>query len=631
MSTCEISKDYKREQAAELNDLFGFSVIPLLQDDKKACVDWAPYQTIRPSSDQINTWFESEHRNIGVITGEVSGVVVVDVDDVNGFNKYQDKYGTFPATPTVRTGKGFHYYFRHPGGKLKNVKIKGLGDFRADGGYVVAPPSFHPNGKQYKWVRPLDEVPIAEMPKWLLNMVVPRDETPKAESVVTTPYGQKWFDDVEAFAKLSTGDRNNSLNVLACKAGSLIAGNELNFNDAWGAMRKACSANGLMRDDGPNQVLATISSGIKKGKGSPRKAEDRPLGSDLARSIELDPTRFSGRLKIRKASSIKPEAINWLWDGVLAKGTLSTLAGPGGVGKSQVSLSIASIVSNGGYWPASSSKAEQGNVIILNIEDGAEYTLVPRLTACGADLERVHIIDGTEWGDKEGHFSLQEDIPKLRDAVEQIGSVSLIIIDPVTAYMGKGDPNSTGDVRAITTPLAALAQEFDCNILMITHVNKTRDSSAADKVLGSGAWTTAVRTAFSITKETDDESRRLMTPIKNNIAVDTTAFAYTVEGKQLPGGISTSYVVWEGDSMVKTADQAMLDKGDGIGKMPLALEFLQTMLAGGPVKAMDLQTEAEANGIKHRTLVRAKEELGIGSVKNKDGWCWALPKEKIDA
>jgi RecA-family ATPase len=165
-------------------------------------------------------------------------------------------------------------------------------------------------------------------------------------------------------------------------------------------------------------------------------------------------------LILRKASEITPEKLTWLWDGVLAKGTLSLLAGNPGLGKSQASLSFAATISTGGKWPGSKQQAEVGNVFILSMEDRAEDTIVPRLQACGADLSRISILQ-----DKERPFSLEKDIPGLQEAIEEIGSVRLIIIDPITAYLGKSDANNSGEVRRITTELAGLAQKYELCVL----------------------------------------------------------------------------------------------------------------------------------------------------------------------
>lgn len=142
----------------------GFSVFPLLPRDKKPNSDllphdaegkptWKPFQVERADSLQIEVWWAREpNGNIAIATGLVSGVFVLDVDGSEGIASLKE-YGEIPPTPIVKTGSGFHIYFKHPGFEVSNRVgiLPGL-DIRGDGGYVVAPPSIHPSGHAYTWV-----------------------------------------------------------------------------------------------------------------------------------------------------------------------------------------------------------------------------------------------------------------------------------------------------------------------------------------------------------------------------------------------------------------------------------------------------------------------------------------------
>jgi hypothetical protein len=119
--------------------------------------------------------------------------------------------------------------------------------------------------------------------------------------------------------------------------------------------------------------------------------------------------------------------------------TRSLLASEPGLGKSQITVAMAAPITNGGCWPFSEGRAPLGSVIILAAEDSVEHTTVPRLIAAGADLERVHFVQAAvaEDGNGQRMFNFQADIAKLRALIREIGDVVLVIIDPVTAYMGK--------------------------------------------------------------------------------------------------------------------------------------------------------------------------------------------------
>lgn len=129
----------------------GLSVFPLHIRSKIPAIEWAKYQKERPSEDQVREWFAID-RNIAIATGNVSGLVVIDVDCNKGGNAqlYLDK---FPTKMIAKTGKGYHLYYQYPGFHVDNrIGIYPGVDVRGDGGYVVAPPSIHPDGSVYEWV-----------------------------------------------------------------------------------------------------------------------------------------------------------------------------------------------------------------------------------------------------------------------------------------------------------------------------------------------------------------------------------------------------------------------------------------------------------------------------------------------
>ena len=99
------------------------------------------------------------------------------------------------------------------------------------------------------------------------------------------------------------------------------------------------------------------------------------------------------KLDMVRVSDVTLEPINWLWPGRIAKGKISLIAGHPGLGKSQVTISIAATVSTGGLWPVDNVPAEVGNVVFLSAEDDIADTLKPRLLASGADTERIQVIE----------------------------------------------------------------------------------------------------------------------------------------------------------------------------------------------------------------------------------------------
>ena len=139
----------------------------------------------------------------------------------------------------------------------------------------------------------------------------------------------------------------------------------------------------------------------------------------------------SWRANLTPASQIKPVSIKWLWPQWIALGKLTILAGAGGAGKTTMALSLAATLTNGGLWPDDTKNPKQGNVIIWSSEDDHADTLLPRLIAAGANLDRVHLIEGrtNQQGESEP-FDPASDLDILRTAALLIGGVSLLILDP---------------------------------------------------------------------------------------------------------------------------------------------------------------------------------------------------------
>lgn len=156
----------------------GWNIIPLRQDKRPTLTSWQEFQSRRVTEAEARAWFSRSANNIGVVTGEVSGLVVVDLDGDSAVQAVRER-GGLPPTPCVITGKGYHYYLAHPGRPVANAAglagVAGL-DIRGDGGYVVAPPSVHPSGRRYRWARGRSpgDLPPAPCPEWLLDLLADR-------------------------------------------------------------------------------------------------------------------------------------------------------------------------------------------------------------------------------------------------------------------------------------------------------------------------------------------------------------------------------------------------------------------------------------------------------------------------
>lgn len=190
----------------------GLSVIPLQSRSKKALISWSEFQKRRASEDEIKTWFEGRpNLNVGIVTGDISGIAIVDLDGTAGSETGKSLNLSSPTT--VITGKGRHLWFKAPKHGLKNsVKsLPGL-DVRGEGGLVVAPPSVHENGLRYRWLAPLRERLI--LPEFPLDILNPSPEAQLAENAKKgNPEG--WV--AKALEEMTNGNIDNTLFSICSK------------------------------------------------------------------------------------------------------------------------------------------------------------------------------------------------------------------------------------------------------------------------------------------------------------------------------------------------------------------------------------------------------------------------------
>lgn len=343
-------------------------------------------------------------------------------------------------------------------------------------------------------------------------------------------------------------------------------------------------------------------------------------------------------LVVRNAAQVIAKPINWLWPGRIARGKVTLIAGHPGLGKSQVTASLAAIVSAGRPWPTTDTACPPGNVIFLSAEDDAADTIRPRLDAAGADVSRVYIVESVR--DPHPHdparrrgFSLQRDLPLLEAALADIGSAALIVIDPITAYLGEVDSHKNAEIRALLTPLSDLASRYQAAVVAVSHLNKSSGSEALQRVTGSLAFVAAARAAYIVARDKEDASRRVFVPIKNNIGSDQSGFAFSIESVTLNNDIQTSTVSWENEPITITADEALSGNlgDDSRSQLDDAKGFLRGLLADGPLPVKRVRAEADDAGHTWATIRRAQKDLGIDAYKAgmKEGWRWQLPTKVL--
>jgi AAA domain-containing protein len=318
---------------------------------------------------------------------------------------------------------------------------------------------------------------------------------------------------------------------------------------------------------------------------------------------------------LRRVSDIERQELQWLWPARIPMGKLTLFAGDPGLGKSFVTLDIAARVTRGTKWPDGAAACKPGSVIVLSAEDDAADTIRPRLEAAGANLSKVHVLQAVRRAKPSGEtsleqFSLEADLLALQDAIVSLSDARLIVIDPVSAYLGGIDSHVNANVRSLLAPLSEMAATTGVAVVTVTHLNKN-SSSPLYRASGSVAFVAAARAVWLFAKNPDDAAQRLMLPGKMNLAPEQSGMGYRLEAKQ-----DGAVVVW-GEAVSVSAEAVLEPEGTERRSERLeAMDWLRGQLADGAVAQRKLKTDAAREGFTWATLRRAKDALGITTEKS---------------
>jgi len=351
-------------------------------------------------------------------------------------------------------------------------------------------------------------------------------------------------------------------------------------------------------------------------------------------AVTVEPTdngeaiQTAGPVVVR-LDTVNTRPVEWIYRGKLARGKLTLLAGDGGLGKSFVSLAWASAISRGRGFVDDPDTREPGGVVLLSAEDDAADTIVPRLNAAAADLGRIIAIEGVRALDSDGQqcervVDLSTDLRHVEQALEQVDNPTCIIVDPISAYYPRVDSHNNSEVRSCLAQLAAMAERWRVAVLLITHLNKGSNRSAIHRIQGSVAYGAACRMVWGVVKDEDDADRRLVLPVKNNLAQDRQGLAYTLRD----AGMGTPQVHWEAEPVDMSADDAMNEEREPTRKEQAADWLRQFIREHGPTDSDTVKMYADDAGHSWASVRRAKQAAGVVSAQRRDeagnltGWVW---------
>ena len=582
-------------------DVLGFNVIPLKAGSKRPALPKNhPYLHRRATDAEFESF---GFKNVGIVTGKTSGIVVLDVDHA-GPGTLKQKGWVIPPTVTVKTMNGRHYYFRYPSDAERvptRLRFAKDLDFKADGGYVVAPPSVVvKSGRDkkgvdwsvshsYEWVSRPEDLGIAECPEWLLKAIGERSE---AYSVDFSSGG------------VLEGSRNDTIFTAAIM--------DLKSGIAFQAA--------LARALDVNERFCKPSLDIGEVERTVRSAYRYEAG-------ELVSYKEPGEVGVLM-SDVESEEVRWLWDRRIPLGKLTLLEGDPDWGKSAITMDLAARVTTGRPMPHDTLDQVEpldtlepldllGGIVILNAEDGLGDTIRPRLEAAGADLAKVLALPPMK--DDENIISIPDDIPLIQKAIERVSAV-VLIIDPLSAFM-RGDPNKDSDVRKALTPLAKMAEHKDVAVLVIRHFNKNVDTRALYRGGGSIGIIGAARSALAVAQHPNDDELRVLVSQKGNLSKKAQSLSYTI----VTAENGAARIEWR-EPVDLNADELL---NVNQGELARVKSWIADKLKNGPVLATEVESEAKEADISKSTLKRAKKKLPIVSKKDgpNDEWRWHLVQE----
>lgn len=205
------------EHALQYYD-YGFSVIPIIPGKKKPLIKWQPYQKERATKEQITEWWtQTPNANIGIVTGKVSNLFVIDLDKHDPAYNEETVMQYIPDNiecPVVNTPKGGqHLYFLPPEEEITiGARFIPGCDFRGEGGYVLAPPSVNGNGKPYSWYVNYDIALNSRPPKAAIKRII---ESTLYGAPCKQPVSNEQTDANNAYKYLQKGNRNSDIFTLA--------------------------------------------------------------------------------------------------------------------------------------------------------------------------------------------------------------------------------------------------------------------------------------------------------------------------------------------------------------------------------------------------------------------------------
>ncbi len=434
-------------------------------------------------------------------------------------------------------------------------------------------------------------------------------------------------------AMAPVGTRNEALNRAAFSIGTLLAAGNLDRKDVEEQLAFVAARAGLSE----HETAQTIRSGLDAGAASPRELprEERKAAAAPGKNGRTDrPTEDDVAVTVCMAD-VEAVPVEWLWPSVIPLGKITLLAGLAKQGKSFFTMDLAARVSSGEPIPCGGGECfARGSVVLLSAEDDLHDTVKPRLVAAGADSRMVHAL--TTMRSPSGtlmpfDFSY---IPQLEKVIMGLPDCRLLIIDPVTHYVGgKVDDHKVAQLRAALDPLKELAMRLRVAVLVVSHLNKGTGTKALHRVIGSSAYTALARANWLLMRDPENPKRRLLLDAGTNLAEDPPGLAYRIvngrlEWEENPVHLTADDVL-EAEAKARTEAASAGGGGKQVGRVDQAVEWLRGLFtAQAEIPSAAIFDQGKRKGFSRDVLFEAKKVLELRAVKIGNSWSWRFEPEE---
>jgi hypothetical protein len=450
----------------------GFSVIPV-SFIKRPLVDWKRYQDEIASSETIEVWWRQfPLANVGIITGKISGISVVDIDPRNGGTNELLKDCNTPNCTTG--GGGAHYYFQNTE-YTKSIKdiYPGI-EIRAEGNFVVAPPSKSDKGS-YIWNLSIDDVPLAPLPEFLKEEIQKHTQKRmKLERVINNKF----------FQKISQGNRNDAFTRFA---GQLFAIYPKEYWDnSCFEIAKMYNESKLDPPLSSEELTKTFES-IKSKEAVKKK--NTIIISPPGTSLEMDVVETNSFVLTPWTEYVNQngDGEQYIIEKILKPGCLAVLGGHGKSGKSTLAIHVLNCIRTGKDFIYPTKKLP---VIYINYEMSPDYLrgIIKDVMSDSPDGESASIIN---------YPNAELKLEELENLLKNQPTPGVCVIDSFRgAFALDGDDeNKAGIVGGILRKAENIARRTMWTILMIHHFRKEGQADFRD-FQGSSEWKSAPDVLF---------------------------------------------------------------------------------------------------------------------------------------